>query len=67
MKQLVITLALLCAFSSSIFAGDMPTGGIAPPSNETAAGLAGDIPSVGKSELSSEALSALLSVLSFLT
>jgi len=65
--------ALACAFSSAAFAGDIPSVGApapAPPftaTTETAASTEpGNVQTAGKSELSSEALSALLSVLSFL-
>ena len=71
MKRLLMAMALTCAFACSISAGDIPTDGApAPASNgvtdTTDSTSPGDIPSGGKSELSSEALSALLSVLSFL-
>ena len=70
MKRLLTAMALTCAFACSISAGDIPSDGApAPASNsvsETTSTSPGDLPSVGKSELSSEALSALLSVLSFL-
>ena len=74
MKRLLISLTLAVALSSSAMGGDIPSGGIAPPpppSNATTETTAttdpGDIPSDGKAELSSDALSALLAVLSFLT
>ena len=66
MKRLLISLTLAVVLSSPAMGGDIPSGGIAPPTGPTAATEPGDVPSVGKSELSSEALSALLSVLSFL-
>jgi hypothetical protein len=71
MKRFVITLALMCALSSSGFAGDMPTGGIAPPANQSTETVIttspGGVSSVGTAEvLLGDALSALLSVLSFL-
>ena len=71
MKRPLMTLALACVFSSSAFAGDIPSVGSPapppPPSNATMQSTEpGDIQTPGKSELSSDALSALLSVLSFL-
>jgi len=69
MKQLLMTLALTCAFACSVSAGDIPSDGSPAPGDMPISGkpAPGDIPSGGKSELSSDALSALLSVLSFLT
>lgn len=75
MKLFITTLALALALSGSVFAGDIPTSGSpAPaPGGPTASAQAsdvqtpGDMPISGKSELSSEALSGLLSVLSFLS
>ena len=72
MKRFIPALALTLAFSCSVFAGDIPTSGAPAPSGPTASTQTGDewapgdIPTDGKSELSSEALSALLSALSFL-
>ena len=71
MKRFLITIALTCALSSSAFAGDIPSVGAPAPASsgttETTATSPGEIPSVGVAEqLSSEALSAVLSVLSFL-
>jgi len=74
MKPFIPALALTLALSSSVFAGDMPTSGSPAPapsgptvSTQTSDEWApGDIPTSGKPELSSEALSALLSALSFL-
>jgi len=73
-KRLLMTLAIACVLSTSAIAGDIPSvGAPAPPpqsigtmdtTNSTSPG--GDIPISGKSDLSSEALSALLSALSFL-
>jgi hypothetical protein len=69
-KRLFVSLALAVALSSSALAGDIPSGGIAPPAPgglaETTRTTPGDVTSVGKAALSSDALSALLSVLSFL-
>ena len=70
MKRFILALALTLAFSSSVFAGDIPTSGAPAPTGPTAStsdeSAPGDVPSVGKSDLSSDALSALLSALSFL-
>ncbi len=72
MKRFITTLVLALALSGSVLAGDIPTSGSpAPaPGGPTASAEAsetdpGDIQTPGKA-LSSEALSALLSVLSFL-
>jgi hypothetical protein len=71
MKRFIITLVLTLALSVSVFAGDIPTSGspapLSPPNAATETTEPGDIQTPGKAELSSEALSALLSVLSFLT
>jgi len=73
MKRFVTVIALSCALSASALAGDVPSvGAPAPPASNgmtetTNSTSLGDIPISGKAELSSEALSALLSVLSLLT
>ena len=69
MKRLLMTLAITCAVACSVSAGDIPTDGAPAPGDMPISGAPapGDIPSGGRTELSSEALSALLSVLSFLT
>jgi hypothetical protein len=69
MKRFIIALALALALSGSVFAGDITTSGSPAPGEIPTSGAPapGDIPSGSKSELSSDALSALLSVLSFLT
>jgi len=77
MKRFLIAIALTCVLSSSAFAGLIPTDGSpAPAPNPTPATATspgetqtppGDIPSGGRSEqVSSDALSALLSAFSFL-
>lgn len=70
MKRFLPTLALALALSGSVFAGDIPTSGSPAPApsgpTTTATTEPGDIQTPGKSGLSSEALSALMSVLSFL-
>ena len=74
MKRFLAAIAITWVLSFSALAGDMPiSGSPAPapggPTESTQASdmpAPGDIPVSGKSELSSEALSALLSVLSFL-
>ena len=73
MKRFLAAMAITSVLSVSAFAGDMPISGSPappppPPSNATIETTEpGDIQTPGKAELSSEALSALLSVLSFLT
>lgn len=49
MKRFVMTIALTCALSGSVLAGDVPTVGInAPPPDETPAPNAtGEVPTVG--------------------
>lgn len=72
MKRFLMTIALSCVLSASALAGDIPSGGIAPPpppSNgvTTSATSPGEIPSGGfAQEVSDTALSALLTVLSLL-
>ena len=72
MKRFVMATALACVVSGSAFAGDMPTGGIAPPpplssTQTTTETSPGDIPTSGAAEqVSDAALSALLTVLGFL-
>ena len=71
MKRFITTLVLALALSGSVLAGDIPTSGSpAPvPSGPTTSAdepAPGDIQTPGKTSLSSDALSALLSVLSFL-
>jgi hypothetical protein len=71
MRRFVLAIALACTLSGSALAGDMPTGGIAPPpTNGPTQTITppGDIPTDGSAEeISDAALSALLTVLSFLT
>jgi hypothetical protein len=70
MKRFLAAMAITSVLSVSAFAGDMPISGApAPqPGDMPTSGTPapGDVPSDGKSDLSSEALSALLSALSFL-
>lgn len=78
MKHVVMTIALTCVLSSSVLAGDIPSvpGPPPPPQGITSttspgeiptSGSPGDVPTVGAAEqLSSSALSALLTVLGFL-
>ncbi len=72
MKRFLISVALACVFSSSALAGDIPSGGIPSPAPSggpsTTSTSLGEVPTVGLAEqLSSDALSAILSVLGFLT
>ena len=70
MRRFLMTIVLTIVVSTPAFAGLIPTvPGPQPPPDETASELLpGDIPSVGASEqLSSDALSALLAALGFLT
>ena len=73
MNRFVLSVVLTSILSASALAGEIPTGGIAPPptggTTQTASSTApGDIPSVGYAEeLSSTALSALLTVVGLLS
>jgi len=71
MKRFLAAIFITCVLSVSALAGDIPISGSPapppPPSNATMETTEpGDMPTSGKAELSSDALSALLSVLSFL-
>lgn len=72
MRRFVLAIALACTLSGSALAGDMPTGGIAPPPAkgpmQTIFGTSpGGVPTGGSAEeISDAALSALLTVLGFL-
>ena len=75
MKHVLAAIALSCLLSVPTLAGDIPTDGLPSPApNGTTQASSGknptppgDVPTVGVPEqLSSDALSALLSVLSFL-
>lgn len=69
MKHHLAAMAITCLLSASALAGDIPISGSPAPTSTislTSEPISpGEIPSVGKSELSSDALNALLSVLSF--
>ena len=73
MKRFLMVGVLVGLLAVSAFAGDSSTSGSPAPQppngtlGTTRITEPGDIPTDGKSELSSEALAALLSVLSFLT
>lgn len=69
MKRVLMSVAFTCVLSSFALAGDIPISGSPSPSPQrTEAPAPGYIPSGGVAEqLSSEALSALLEVLTFLT
>ncbi|MEP6569182.1 MAG: hypothetical protein ABJC10_05350 [Acidobacteriota bacterium] len=70
MKRLLVSLGLVFVLGSFAFAGEIPSvGAPAPPpsgSSQIKSAAPGDIPSGGQAEISSEALSALLSALSYL-
>ena len=70
MKRFLMVGVLVGLLAVSAFAGDSSTSGSPAPAPTGTPGTTntapGDIPTDGKSELSSDALSALLSVLSFL-
>jgi len=81
MKRFLGAIALACVFSVSALAGELPTGGIAPPPPPPGVGVTtiatspADIPSVPgelptggfEQQVSDGALSALLTVLGLLT
>lgn len=73
MKRFAMAITLSCVLSASALAGDVPSVGIpAPPPNgatqTTTSTSPGDIPISGTAEqVSDVALSALLTVLGFLT
>jgi hypothetical protein len=70
MKRSLISLSLICALSSLVTAGEIPSVGsptpVPPPTQTSTA--PGDIPSVGiTEEIAGDALDTLLSALTFLT
>ena len=71
MKRFLMVGVLVGLLAVSAFAGDSSTSGSPAPAPTGTPGTIntapGDMETPGKSELSSDALSALLSVLSFLT
>lgn len=70
MRRFFVTVALGCVLSVSVVAGEIPTSGspAPPPSGSTQTSPStGDIPTDGSADqISGEALSTLLAVLSFL-
>ena len=74
MKRFLITIGLTCALFSSAFGGDIPSVGAPAPApsgiTQTSPGETqtppGDIPCGAPVQISSDALSALLSAFSFL-
>jgi hypothetical protein len=71
-KRFLMIVALACVLWSSVLAGEVPTVGSPAPAPEgttpTGSTSPGDIPTGGVTEqLSSDALSALLAALGFLT
>lgn len=72
MKRFMAIAGLTCVLCTSTLAGEIPSGGIAPPPANRTMGATtttdpGDIPCGGRAEsLSNDALSVALSVLSFL-
>jgi hypothetical protein len=75
MKRFFMMVALTCFLSFSALAGDVPTVGAPqpPPQGTTTristgdtASVAGDVPTGSADQISGEALSTLLTVLSFL-
>ena len=70
MKRFVLAISLTVAISSSVLAGDIPTDG-SPAPVPSASGqiptVPGEVPTVGMADqISSDAWSALLSMLGFL-
>lgn len=72
MKRFILIVALMCAMCAQTLAGEIPSGGFAPPPPigpvQTATTTSpGDIPSVGSAgQISDAAVSALLSVFGLL-
>lgn len=68
MTRFLIASAMTCVFSVTVLAGDVPTvGSPQPDPTQSKITAPGEIPSVGKADaLTSEALSALMTALSFL-
>ena len=70
MKRIVMAITLSCVLSGLALAGEVPSVVPAPPQSgglQSTSTSPGEIPTVGVAEqLSSDALSALLSVLGFL-
>jgi hypothetical protein len=69
MKRFVLTTIVLCTLALPVLAGQIPSDGSpAPQPTPTPTASAGEIPTSGVAkELSSEALTTLLSALTFLT
>lgn len=67
MKRLLTAIVLALALSVSALAGDIPTLGAPQPPPQGITASPGDVPTVGVAEqLSSDALSTLITVLGFL-
>ncbi len=68
MKRLFVAISLTCVLSVSALAGEVPTVGVPqpPPSATTGLNSSEDMPTGSTDQISGEALSALLTVLSFL-
>jgi len=68
MKRFITVIALSCALSASALAGDVPSVGAPAPGDIPTSGAPdpGEVETPGRTGLSSDALSALLSVLGFL-
>lgn len=62
MKRFAMAVALMCALSTSIFAGEMPTTGKSDPPPPPSISIAGDMPTTGKSDPTLTTSSTLLSV-----
>jgi hypothetical protein len=67
MKRFATAIALSCVLSGSALAGDMPTGGIAPPPPPTSmtqtTGFTSDVPNCANEQLSDPELSVLVTLL----
>ena len=50
MKRFAMAVALMCALSTSIFAGEMPTTGKSAPSPTPSTSIAGDMPTTGTAD-----------------
>ena len=74
MKRLMVVMALTCVLSASVFAGDVPSGGFAPPvptdgCENTTIVSKGDIPTTGFAHMTiqEELLNGILGFVSLMT
>jgi hypothetical protein len=68
MKRILMIVALACVLSTSAVAGEIPTGGFAPPPppegvTETSTTLPGDVPTTGDSTIGDETIVSVMGTL----